>query len=268
MIIELTEKLIKDAFAEMGIDQKYYSQYEAEVKRHYEALQKDCPDDEESTDEDNNALASLRITNEYMAYYVDEIEKGHSPQWSHEYAYYSVLEEDEDSAVSIAAACLEEEEIEKELRIHASAINKDSVFVERFLFLFGLGEQEVKKKAQDYCYAYHRCVEQGKSEIYAHAYADAVNEDYYNEFCEIYANAYECAANHGMDDGDAYLFGEFCTDAADQGYWTMLRSFKEKYKEDWQRDFYLRLIKQDYEDEKKRSMTNREFDELMKDVFG
>lgn len=268
MKIELTEKLIKDAFAETEIDEKYYPQYEAEVKRHYENLQMDCPDDEESTEEDSNAMASLKITNEYISYYVAEIEKGHSLKWSHEYAYYSVLEEDEDSAVSIAAACLEEEEKEKELRIHANAIDKDPLFVERFLFLFGLGEQDVKEKASDYCRAYHRCIEEGKSKIYAHAYADTVNEDYYEEFCEIYANAYECATNHGMDDGDAYLFGDFCTDAADQGYWTKLRSFKDKFKEDWQRDFYMQLIKQDFEEENERPMTNREFDELKNDIFG
>ena len=39
MITELTDKLIQDAFAETGIDPKYYPQYEAEVKRRYKALQ-------------------------------------------------------------------------------------------------------------------------------------------------------------------------------------------------------------------------------------
>ena len=267
MIVELTEKMIQDAFAKTGIDQNFYPQYEAEAKRYYEDLKNDCPDDDESTEEYNNAMASLRIANEYMDYYIAEMEEGHSPKWSHEYAYYSVLEEDEDSVVRIAATCLEEKEEEKELRIHAGAIDKDPLFVERFLFLFGLGEQEVKQKAQDYCNAYYRCIEQGKSEIYAHAYADAVNENYYEEFCEIYAEAYEVATNHGQDESEAYRFGDFCTDAADQGYWLMLNKFMMEFKEDWQKEYYMLLIKREIEKEEKRPLTAKELKDLRNDIF-
>ena len=66
MIVELTEKLIQDAFSKTGIDKKYYPQYEAETKRCYAALQNADPDDEESTENDNNVKARIDNTNEYI----------------------------------------------------------------------------------------------------------------------------------------------------------------------------------------------------------
>ena len=46
MIVELTEKMIQDAFAKTGVDQKYYPQYEAEAKRLYKDHLEDEPDDD------------------------------------------------------------------------------------------------------------------------------------------------------------------------------------------------------------------------------
>ena len=162
---------------------------------------------------------------------------------------------------------MNEEDKQKELEIHANSINIDPIFVDRYTFLFDLGEPDVREKAEDYCRAYHKCIKQGKSEIYAHAYADAVNENYYEEYCEIYAEAYEVATNHGQDDSEAYLFGDFCTDAADQGYWLMLNKFKAEFKEDWQKEFYMLLIKREIEQEEKRPLTAGEINELRKDIW-
>jgi hypothetical protein len=36
---------------------KYFPVYETEIKRRYEALQNDLPDDEDSTEEDNNVFS-------------------------------------------------------------------------------------------------------------------------------------------------------------------------------------------------------------------
>ncbi len=264
--MELTDKLIHDAFSKTEIDQKYYSLYETEVKRHYKNLQDEECFDEEST-EDDNVLTSIDITNKYITYYVAEIEKGHSHKWAHEYAQW-VNCRSESYAVISAFDSLPKEDREKELIIYANSIDKDPIFVKRFIFLFNMGEPNAKEKAQDYCYAYHSCISNGKSEIYAHAYADAVNDDRYTKFCEIYADAYECAINHRMEDCDAYAFGEFCVHSADRDYWLMLHDFKCKYKEEWQREFYLQLMKQDYEEEKKRPITEKEFDNLRDAVFG
>ena len=240
MIVELTENMIQDAFAKTGIDQKYYPQYETEVKRRYNALQKDDPDYEGSPDEDN-AHSSINLTNEYIVYYVAEIEKGHCQQWAHSYAFYSVSGEDEYWIVRYALDTLEENERDKELDIHAKTINEDHVFIVRYKYLFNEGVCDAKKMADDYCRAYHQCIEKGKSEVYSHAYADIVNNGYYEEFCEIHAEAYELAIKHGMNEDDAYLFGDFCTEAADRNLLLRINEFSNKYKEDWQHDFLSKL---------------------------
>ena len=134
--------------------------------------------------------------------------------------------------------------------------------------LFKMREPDAKENALIYSDAYHICISNGKSEIYARAYADAASEDYDVKFCEIYAEAYECAINHGMDDGGAYLFGCDCIKAAGRDCLVEIFFFKGKYKEEWQREFFLKLAKQKSEEEKKRPITESEFKELRDSIFG
>ena len=90
---------------------------------------------------------------------------------------------------------------------------------------------------------YYSLINEGKSEVYAHAYAYVyVSNDYKPLFCEIYAEAYELATKHGMDSTQAYCFGDTCTDACDHGYEIFIDNFIKQYDEVWQREFYLKLI--------------------------
>ena len=261
--MKLSDKLIHDAFVETGIDQKYYSHYETEVKRHYEYFL----EEKEEESEEDIAKLSLKITNEYIAYYVAEIEKGHSHQWAHEYAQGAGYES-ESFVVRSAFESLPEEEREKELEIYAKSIDKSPIFVNRFMSLFKMRESDAKENALIYSDAYHSCISNGKSEIYARAYAYAATKYSYIKFCEIYAEAYECAINHGMDDESAYLFGLDCKQAADCGCQNKLLDFKKMYKEEWQREFYLKLAKQKFEEEKEHPITESEFKELRDSILG
>lgn len=260
--MKLSDNLIHDAFVETGIDQKYYSHYETEVKRHYEYFL----EEKEEESEEDIAKLSLKITNEYIAYYVAEIEKGHNHQWAHKYAQLAYYH-GESFVVRSAFESLPEEEREKELEIYAKSIDKSPIFVNRFMSLFKMREPDAKENALIYSDAYHSCISNGKSEIYARAYAYAATKYCYIKFCEIYAEAYECDINHGMDDGNASFFGHDCKQAADCGCQNKLLDFKKMYKEEWQREFYLRLMKQDYEEEKKRPMTEREIKGLRDSIF-
>ena len=112
-------------FSKTGIDKKYYPQYEAEVKRCYAALQKNTPDDEESTEYDNNVKASIDNTNEYISFYVSEIEKGHSHAWSNTYAHHSVWGEDNYWIVQYTLESLEVNDKDKEFEIHVCFIYID-----------------------------------------------------------------------------------------------------------------------------------------------
>ena len=266
MIIELTEKLIQDAFSKTGIDKKYYPQYEAEAKRCYAALQKADPDDEGSTENDNNVKASIDNTNEYIVFYVSEIEKGHSHAWSNTYAHHSVWGEDDYWIVQYTLESLEVNDRNKEFEIHANSIIEDPIFVNRYKDLFGQGIVYSCEKAKEYCQAYHKCIGNGKSEIYAHAYAEAVNEGMIEIYCDIYAEAYELAITHGEDDSASDDFGRFCINAADNSI-LMLHDFSKKFTKDWQKEFFIRLICNDYEKDYKRPMDNSLLEEIRKELY-
>ena len=270
MIVELTEKLIQDAFSKTGIDKKYYPQYEAEAKRCYAALQMADPDDEESTENDNNVKASVDNTNEYIVFYVSEIEKGHSHAWSNTYAHHSVWGEDDYWIVQYTLESLEDDEKETEFEIYATSLSKDPLFVNRFKYLFAQSDPDLHEKAlekaEEYCRAYHKCIGEGKSEIYAHAYADALNKDLIECYCAIYAEAYELAIKHGEDDSTSDDFGSFCSNAADNSI-LMLQDFSKKFTKDWQKEFFVQLICKDYEKDYKRPMDNSLLEEIRKELY-
>ena len=81
-MIQLTDELIRTTFAKTGFDEKYFPVYEGKVKQAYNELQEDLPDDDETTEQESNVFGSIRQANDYIAYYVEEIEKGHSDKWA------------------------------------------------------------------------------------------------------------------------------------------------------------------------------------------
>jgi len=244
MIFQLTDEIIREAFAKTGVNTKYFPVYEAEVKRRYNSLQENNPDDEESTEEDNNVFISLDLTNDYIPYYASEREKGHSHQWSHLYASDKVSEEKEYWCIQNALREIaNEEDKEKELDIHARSINKDPIFVDRYKCLLFEDFENICENAEKYCYIYHQCIDNGKSENYAHAYADACNRGI-SEYCwDIQAQAYELAKTQGMDNDSASSFAYCCGDAWANGLSLGMKSFMERYNENWQRDFYISMLR-------------------------
>lgn len=258
MIFQLTDNIIRKAFAKTGVDMKYFPAYEAEVKRRYDSLQEDYPDDEESTEEDNNVFHSLTLTNDYIPYYASEREKGHSHQWSHSYASDKVSGEKEYWCIQNALREIaNEEDKEKELDIHIRTINEDPIFVKRYKLLYH--EQafdDLRKDTEDFCRIYYQCINNGKSENYAYAYADACNRDI-SEYCwDIQAQAYELAKTQGMDDDSASSFAYFCSNAWANSLVLEAKSFIEYYHEKWQIDFYISMMKHEY--------SEREINEILR----
>ena len=245
---ELTENIIKDHFLKTGVDEKYFSYFEAELKIRHKAFQEEYPydeneDEEERAEEEKMEKAYIECANEYIKYYVKEREKGHSHNWANYYALGCVSGFDEYELIHDVLNKLEDkEEKDKELTIHAKSINKEPLFVERFKNMVEWGNPDISEKTKEYCCSYHKCIKEGKSDIYAHAYAEAINSDYREECCVIYARAYELAKNHRMSDGEAYGFGEACTNAYGRGLYFEINRFKEDFQEKWQREFYLQLI--------------------------
>ena len=249
---DLTERVIKELFVKTGVEEKYFSYYESELKRRHKAFREEYPydeneDEEERAEDENMEKACIECANDYIRYYVEEREKGHSHNWANYYALDSVSRFDEYELIHDVYDKIEDkEEKVRELTIHAKSINKDPLFVERFKNMFEWGIPDISEKTKEYCCSYHKCIKEGKSEIYAHAYAEATNSDYIEECCVIYARAYELAKDHSMSDGEAYGFGEACTNAYGRGLYFEINRFKEDFQEKWQREFYLQLIEEEH----------------------
>ena len=266
-MVQLTDNMIKTAFEELAVDGKYFDKFKKEAERCYVALQRDCPEDDDDPEEESNADASIRLTKEYMEYYVPEKEKGHCDKWADEYARSSLPGMEEYRSYREAYNAIQDEkEKEKELDIHVASMSNDPLFQKRYKFLFTEILGDPKEYAEYYCNDYRKMIALGKSEIYAHAYAD-YHDEHKEYFCDIYAQAYELAKKHGMDDSEAYCFGDTCTKAVDQGLWVEMDKFLKRYNEDWQKEFYFTLMKKDFEETEHRKMSSAEEKEIRADLF-
>ena len=274
-MIQLTDDLIKDAFLKTGFDEKYFTVYENEVKLAYNERQQDEPDDDETTEKESNVMSGIRHANEYIAFYVEEIEKGHNERWAATYAEEMCYEDNELCWVQDAYNSVEgDEQKEKELDIYVNLLSDDIIFRERYKYLFQDFDLHPREKAAEYCEIYHRCIKAGKSAIYAHAFANEANNYFdergtqYNEhFVDIHAEAVEQAIEHGMDDDQAYSFGDSCSDVCANGSWWMTSDYLNEYHEDWQKEFFLYLANKDYKHYKKYDMPEEELNELRHEIY-
>lgn len=273
-MIQLTDELIRTAFAKTGFDEKYFPVYEGKVKQAYNELQEDVPDDDETTEQESNVLGSIRQANDYIAYYVEEIEKGHGDTWAASIAENRGIEDETDIVKEAYDSIADKEKREKELDIYINSLSEDPIFRERYKSLFLDGDFYPQEKAAEYCEIYHRCIKAGKSAIYAHAFANEAN-NYFDErgthytehFVDIHAEAVEQAIEHGMDEDLAYSFGECCSDVCANGSWGMTSNYLNEYHEDWQKEFFLYLANKDYKHYKKFDMPEDELNELRHEIY-
>lgn len=204
---QLTEVMIQSSFEKTGVDEKYFPIYDKIAKRYFEDLSNEGSDQDEQTEDDNYAVSSLNLADEYLSDYVREAERGHCEQWCDIVADES--DDDFNKRYCIAYNSIENEEgREKELRIHANSLSEDPVYVERYIYLFKVLDNNPQIRAKEYATTYHKCIEDGRSQNYAHGYAYAVSEYHYLEpFCHIFAEAYETAKEQGRNDDEAISMG-------------------------------------------------------------
>ena len=261
-MFQLTDNLIKDSFAQLGIENDFFPVFEKEARRTYEELQKDEPDEETTKYEDTNVCFSIEQAREFVLCYVKEIKNGHCDNWADAYArsYVYWKYSDDVSAHEALQAIEGSEEKEKELEIHANSINEDPVFRERYKTLISDGNPKANELAKEYTKVYHRCVEGGKSIAYAHAYAYA-SYNYDWDWCwDKYARAFEISIQNGKDAREACYFGEYCLNALFQGIFAMQDEFGKIFKENWQREFYLLLMCEESKDVHKVSLSDTEIE--------
>ena len=169
-MIQLTDELIRDAFLKTGFDEKYFPVYEEKVKQAYDERQEDEPDDDETTEQESNVFRSIRRANDYIAYYIEEIEKGHGDTWAASIAENRGIEDETDVVKDAYDSIEDKKQREKDLDIYVNSLSDDIIFRERYKYLFQDFDLHPREKAAEYCEIYHRCIKAGKSAIYAHAF--------------------------------------------------------------------------------------------------
>ncbi len=202
---ELTENIIKDHFLKTGVDEKYFSYFEAELKRGHKAFREDYPydeneDEEERAEDENMEKACIECANDYIRYYVEEREKGHSHNWANYYALGCVSGFDEYELIHDVLDKLEDkEEKDRDLTIHAKSICDDPLFVDKYIENVQDRMPEAEEEAQKYVKIFKSLIANGKSPIYARQFALFRNE-WAEEYCDLYASKYEECINKGRDE--------------------------------------------------------------------
>ena len=204
---ELTDSIIHELFEKTGVGDKYYPYYETELKRRFYDHRKEFPYVEDE-DEDERAIdeeeinAIIECSDIYIRSYAIEREKGHCHQWADSIAKSNVSDENEYWTIHNAYDEIEDEaEKEKELGIHANALNPDPFFKEIYVYLFKEQDPAPQKSAEEYIRLYRECISNGKSEIYAKCYAQRIVEcGISEEFSELYASKYEECINKGRSE--------------------------------------------------------------------
>lgn len=260
-MIQLTDELIRTTFVKTGFDEKYFPVYGEKVNRGYKELQNDFPDDEETPENESNVTESIHQADIYIAFYVEEIEKGHSKEWAASFADNRDSYDDiHETALEAYDSIKDKAQKDKDLDIFLKSISEDEIYIERYKLV--ISGREPHEAASDYSRNYHRCILEGKSESYAHGYANAISKNYSMYGSEVYAEAYEQAINHDLNQDQAHLFAKFLTDVCGGGTWWDTSKYLNQYHEDWQKEFYLYLANKDY-----KHYTEQELNDLRREIY-
>lgn len=196
-------------FKQDGNDEKYFSKFLEYYKVCFEELYQDHKDwkDEDFDKEDSVQASALWCTNRFIKPYLELIAKGHGEEWAYEMA--NSAEEGERAVYFVHSELdtINPELAKKELLIHTKSLGGDKYFEKHYLLLFEVQANPNGRieTAQNYSIIFKEQVAKGKSEIYAHHYADLITDTYdYNEiYCEEYAFAFDKAISENKDDGYA-----------------------------------------------------------------
>lgn len=208
-----TESELIAIFKQENIEEKYYTKFLAYYKTCFDEFYSDMKDyeDDDFDEGDSIQTIALRSANRFIKPYLDLIKKGHGEEWAQELATSA---EDGERAIYFSHSELESvnpELAKKELQIHSESLGGDEYFVKHYLYLFEVLDKVEGRieKARYYSEIYKEQLAKGKSDIYAHQFADLkADGDFHEIYCEEYAFAYDKAIFESKDDEYARKFAE------------------------------------------------------------
>ena len=197
-LIEIYSKLKGDAI---------YSEY---FIKNYEISYGEFDEDEDWEDitESVEAHTLNYCLKDYLPYFLKCIQNGHGPVWADKFAYN--MNEDEVATLTYQEIMGENPELARsEINIYCNSLSKDDIFKNYYLFLI---EKQCFRKTEErtieYVKTYKDQIVKGKSEFYAHQYADLrVSSMGYTElYCEAYTATFEKALNENksIDYAESY----------------------------------------------------------------
>ncbi len=216
-----TEAEISAVFREREIDEKYfkrfYDSYIECFKEIYEDESKNCNEEDIEEIGDYAHTSALTVTDMYIEIFLREKALNHGDEWAHavahaeeeESTYYFVYDDLNKSNPELA---------KKELLILCQSYNEDEYFEKHFKYLYeeGSGFNGGAERARNYSKIYKEQLSKGKSNVYAHKYAELIASGDDPIYCEEFAYAYDKAISNGKNEEYAYryayMYGEVLVD--------------------------------------------------------
>ncbi|WP_282017702.1 hypothetical protein [Salegentibacter mishustinae] len=150
-----------------------------------------------------------------LEFYLDKVlsltKNGHTPEWADHNADHL---ESEEVAVGEAYMKLKKQDpiaAKKQIGIYCKSLGKnDPLFTEYYTYLLDEHEPyDAVEYSENYVKAYRKKITEGKSEIFAKAYAETKSTDRYTDFyCTIRAESYEDAINDGKSENYAWIYSD------------------------------------------------------------
>lgn len=222
-----------------GIDEKYFQHFVTKYNQIFNQV-KDEYVEEECEEGETPKTITLNITHRYLIKFIEQVEKGHGAEWAELYADSEDEEEETFNNVYFAIRKKSKEQANEELLIHCKSVEADEHYIRHFIFLYEVGDGSLKPdiKAAIYSKEYKEQIAQGKSELFAHEYADFMAIGEYTEiYCYSYAQAFESALQQNKSEEFAQLYAEKYSDYVGNHYSNM-----KQLEEDEDFDFYHQQI--------------------------
>lgn len=147
----------------------------------------------------------------YLPIFLKYLKNGHNPIWANEIALSS---DDEPRAILDTYHKIKKENpalVKSEIALYAKSISDEELFIKYYLFLMEHDYLiDVEERAFNYVKIFKEEIARGKSEIYAHEYADyrVGSEDFTDKYCECYAFGYEKAIKDGKPEEYSRIFAD------------------------------------------------------------
>ena len=148
----------------------------------------------------------------YLQKFLELIQNGHCLEWADALAEHIESEEERTIGETYLKLKKKDPDLAKEqLEVYCKSLGKgDPLFIEYYIYLLDEHEPyDAVEYSENYVKAYRKKIAEGKSEIFAQAYAETKSTDSYTDFyCHIRAESYERAINDGKSENYAWIYSD------------------------------------------------------------